>query len=126
MAGAATFRAESCHYHPVPVLRALPEIGQSYDDPSEDLLFELLGDIEQGNAGVFLIVERTTDPSGQTYAQAYRNEDGTYVVEHRAGSAEAHFKTDVSDMRAAHALLAAWAFDLPYFKHFERWQRISL
>ena len=52
-----------------PVLRALPEVGQSWDDPSEDLLFMLLDDIERGE-GSFLIVERTTDPSGQTYAQA--------------------------------------------------------
>ena len=57
-----------------PILRAIPEMGQSWDDPSEDLLFMLLEDIESGQ-GAFLIVERTTDPSGQTYAQALRRDD---------------------------------------------------
>jgi hypothetical protein len=41
------------------------------DDPSGDLLFILLQDIEAGE-GSFRIVERTTDPGGRTYAQASR------------------------------------------------------
>jgi len=77
-----------------PILRAIPETGQSWDDPSEDLLFILLGDIEAGE-GSFLIIERTTDPTGHTYAQALRNPDGSYIVEHREGDAEHHYGTVV-------------------------------
>ena len=60
----------------------MPEAGRSWDDPSEDLLFILLEDIEAGQ-GSFLIIERTNDPSGQTHAQARRRDDGSYVVERR-------------------------------------------
>ena len=95
-----------------PILRACPEYGPSWDDPSEDLLFLLLQDIEAGE-GTFLIVERIADPTQQTYAQAMLLEDGSYVLEHREGDSAHHYRTDVADMRAAHALLTGWAFELP-------------
>jgi hypothetical protein len=94
-----------------PILRAIPEAGQRWDDLSEDLLFILLQDIEAGG-GSFLIVERTTDPSGHTYAQALRRDDGSYVVEYREGDAD-HYGIVVAGMRAAHQLLTGWAFQLP-------------
>ena len=90
-------------------LRAVPEEGRSWDDPSEDLLLLLLQDIEAG-AGGFLIVERTADPSGGTYAQVLRNDDGSYVAEHREGDAENHYGTVVPDMRTAWRMLTGWAF----------------
>src|SRR5215472_17740047 len=89
------------HMAAPPILRAIPEVGQQWDDPSEDLLFILLQDIEAGE-GTYLIVERTTDHSGETYAQALRRDDGTYVVEHREGDADHHYGTTVANMRAAH------------------------
>jgi hypothetical protein len=106
-----------------PILRAIPEAGQSLDDPSEDLLFMLLEDIESGQ-GSFLIVERTTDPSGQTYAQVLHRNDGTYIVEHRDGDAEHHYGTAVPDMRAAHQLLTAWAFQLPGWNDRPGWSQV--
>jgi hypothetical protein len=57
------------------ILRALIESGERWDDPSEDLLFDLLSDIEAGE-GSFLIVERAADVNGQTYSQALHLEDG--------------------------------------------------
>lgn len=93
------------------VLRAIPEVGQAWDDPSEDLIFMLLEDIEAGE-GRFLIIERTTDPSNQTFAQAARNDDGSYVVEHCEGSADRHYGTVAADRRAAHELLSGWAFQI--------------
>jgi hypothetical protein len=71
----------------------------------------LLGDIEAGQ-GSFLIIERTADAGGQTYAQVARNDDGTYLVEHREGSADHHYQTTAPTMREAHALLTGWAFEL--------------
>jgi hypothetical protein len=107
------------------ILRAIPEVGQHWDDPSEDLLLILLQDIEAGE-GSFLIVERTTDPSGHTYAQARRCDDGSYVVEHREGDAGHHYGTTVADMRAAHQLLTGWAFQLPGWSDQATWSQVPL
>jgi hypothetical protein len=106
-----------------PALRAYPENGPPRDDPSEDLLLQLLQDIEAGQ-GTFLIVSKTIDNSGQTYAQTLRCEDGSYVVEHREGTAEKHYGTTVSDLRAAHALLTGWAFERPDWDAGNSWSPV--
>ena len=106
-----------------PILRACPEHGPSFDNPSEDLLFLLLEDIEAGE-GTFLIVERVVDPSGQTYAQTLLLENGSYVVEHREGDSAHHYGTVVPDMRAAHALLTGWAFELPSWNSGVTWSAV--
>lgn len=103
-----------------PILRAIPEVGQTWDDPSEDLLFMLLEDIEAGE-GTYVIVERTSDSSGQSYAQAARRDDGSYIVEHREGDADHHYATVAVDMRAAHALLTGWAFQLDGWRDQANW-----
>jgi hypothetical protein len=108
-----------------PILRARPEVGQQYDDPSEDLIFMLLADIEAGE-GNFLIIERTADPTGHTYGQTHRNDDGSYLVEYRAGGADQHFQTVAADMRTAHALLTAWAFELDGWREQADWSRLEL
>jgi hypothetical protein len=108
-----------------PILRAIPEVGQQWDDPSEDLLFMLLEDIEAGE-GSFLIVERTTDPSAETYAQALRRDDGSYLVEHREGDADHHYGTTVADMHAAHQLLTGWAFQRPGWSDQVTWSQVPL
>ncbi|MEI8407379.1 MULTISPECIES: hypothetical protein [unclassified Kribbella] len=108
-----------------PILRAITESNERWDDPSEDLLFELLSDVERGE-GNYLIIERTTDASGHTYAQALRCEDGSYVVEHREGSADRHYGTSVADMRAAHQLLTGWAFELPGWNHNTQWTPVHV
>jgi hypothetical protein len=90
------------------MLRAIPEVGQPCDDPSEDEILTLLHGIENGR-GNFLIIERLTDPTRQTYAQIARNDDGTYVVEYRDGSADRHFGTVAADINIANELLTGWA-----------------
>lgn len=106
------------------VLKAFNESEQIWEDPSEDLLFMLLEDIERGDEE-FLVVERLADPSQQTYAQAARNADGTYVVEYRDGSPQNHPGTTVEDMRSAHSLITGWAFELPGWRDSVTWSRIS-
>ena len=51
------------------------ESGTTWEDPSENLLFELLADIERGDEQL-LIIERLADPSGQTYVQVIQSRDG--------------------------------------------------
>lgn len=97
---------------PGPLLRATVESGAVVDDPSEDALFALLEHMERGEED-YLIVERTSDSTQQTYAQVAPEGNGEYVVEHRDGSPERHFATHVADMRSAHELLTGWAFDVP-------------
>ena len=106
------------------VLRALPENGPPVDDPSEYRLFLMLEDLEAGKSE-FLIIERTADLRGETYAQTIRHDDGSYTVEHRDGSADRHYGTFVPDMRAAHRLVTDWASELPGWDAGHVWERVN-
>jgi hypothetical protein len=107
------------------ILRAITGSGETWDDPSEDLLFELLTDIEAGD-DEFVIVERTTDPSGNTNAQVCRTADGLFQVEHRDGGPGEHFQAFTPDKRLAHSVLTAWSFDLPGWREGLPWEPLDL
>jgi hypothetical protein len=107
-----------------PILRAISESGETLEDPSEDALFELLSEVDSGTAE-FLIVERTSDPNGQTYVQTVRLGGGHYLVERRDGAPDRHFKTVALNMRDAHALLTGWAFGLTGWDRGHAWSRLE-
>jgi hypothetical protein len=107
------------------VLRATSESGDVLDDPSEDALRLMFQDLEAGR-GTFLIVESLANPSGQTFVQAARGDDGTYVVEYRQGSSDQHFQTTAPDFREAHALVTTWAFGIPGLHERATWRRLDL
>jgi hypothetical protein len=69
---------------------------------------------------------RLADASGQTFVQAARNDDGTYVVEYRQGSADQHFQTSAPDFREAHALVTMWAFGLPGLHERAAWTQVKV
>lgn len=94
--------------------------GESWEDPSEDGIFEYLSDIDQGRED-WIILSLVSDPAGLTYAQSARNNDGTYVVEYQEGSLDRHFSTQCSDMREAHRLLFAWTIDTPGWRDSVTW-----
>lgn len=96
---------------PTRAIRAVMENGDTYDDPSEDVLLLLLEDLAAGE-GSWLIVEKVADASGQTYAQALRLSDGSFQVERRRGSADTHEVAPAQSLRDAHRLLTRWAFEL--------------
>ncbi|QBR94344.1 hypothetical protein EXE57_05960 [Nocardioides euryhalodurans] len=106
-------------------LRATSESGDTLDHPSEDALFMMLVGVESGESS-YLIVDVLDDDSGQTYAQTSRNDDGTYLVEYRDGGPDHHYGTTVDGMRAAHALIAAWAFQTPAWREMANWHRVRL
>jgi hypothetical protein len=108
----------------MPVLRARTEAGDSYDDPSEDLLFVLLDEVEHGQ-GTWMIVERLADASHQTYAQALRVAADSWIVERREGSPETHVGTTVGDLRHAHQLLIGWAFEVAGWQDGVTWTRVA-
>jgi|GEM_PF-3798281 len=107
----------------MPLLKATNESVQTWEDPSEDALDMFLQDIEQGDEA-FLIVERFSDASSQTYVQSARNDDGTYVVEFRDGSPDQHFGTVVADTRAAHDLVTSWSFGRDGWRYSVDWTHI--
>lgn len=104
--------------------RAIPEEGAPVDDPSDDRLYLLFTTME-GGGGTFLILERVADASGQTYAQAARFDDGTYILEHRAGGPKAHFATNVPDFRGALALMTGWATERAGWDDGHEWRRVT-
>ncbi|HSX67605.1 hypothetical protein [Nocardioides sp.] len=104
--------------------RAELESGEVMNDPSDDGLFMLFDDLESGRSG-YLIVDDLRDPSGHTYAQSSRNDDGTYLVEYRAGGADRHFRTTAPDMRAAHALIVGWTFDIQGWREAATWEPVT-
>src|SRR5262249_12793515 len=108
-----------------PILRAIPEEGEPWDNPTEERLFLMLQDIEAGQ-GDFVIVERTDDPARQTFAQALRHDDGTYTVEYRERDAEHHYATNVPDLRTAWQLLVGWTFQLPDWADQTSWSKLDL
>lgn len=89
-----------------PAVRATTESGEVWDDPSEDQLLDILSDVERGNE-LFLVVDRLDDPDRQTYMQTIL-EGGAFVVEHREGSPDRHFRAVAPSKQEVHAVFMAW------------------
>ena len=101
------------------------ESGATWDDPDEERLFYLLNEIDQGDEE-FIAIDRLTDPSGQTYAQAVRCDDETWAVEHRDGSADRHYRASCPDLGTAHYVLSGWAFGRSTRMDVVRWERVTV
>lgn len=101
---------------PRPVLRAIEWDGKAWDDPSEDVLGDLLADLNL--RWRFMIIERLDrEPEGQHYLQVYLNDDLSYQVEYREGEASRHFQAHVprrpelDGYELVRRVVAGWAFD---------------
>lgn len=110
-------------------IRATAWNGDTWDDPAEDTLYDLLSELNLVHR--FLVVERiveSTDPSGssdpsgpsgpsdvsdpsgsspssdpgQHYIQVYLEDDGSCLVEYREGGPHAHFQARVPAPFAFH------------------------
>ena len=98
--------------------------GSVWDDPSEDLLFELLSDVERGDE-TFFIVERLADPSGQTFIQVMH--DGQHwIVERREGGEDQHYSVALLDLRQAHEAMTTWSFGLPLAPPASAWTNVKV
>ena len=121
-------RATSGHYAlpmTAAILRASTENGAVWDDPSEDMLFILLEDVQRGDESHF-VVERLADASGQTYIQVIQDGRGGWTIERREGGPDRHFTVTVPDLRQAHAAMTAWAFELPLVPPAAAWSRLTI
>jgi hypothetical protein len=83
------------------------ESGVTWDDPSEDLLFELLADLEH-RVEQFFVVRRVGHDD--VYMQILMQEDHSYLLEYRDGDASSHFGAISTDKRLVHEVLVKWAF----------------
>ena len=101
-----------------PILRAATESGATWDDPSEDLLFELLSDLERGSESFFTVQRLAV---AGVYMQVLFQDDGQYLIEHRDGGASSHFAAVCADKRIAHEVLFKWAFELPGWQGLLDW-----
>lgn len=96
-------------------IRAEMPSGAVWDDPSEDLLFELLSDVERGDEEFIVVVRLETNVPGDHYVQAILEPDGGWTVEHRHGDATTHERGRVGpspdDKRLLHQVIVSWAYD---------------
>jgi hypothetical protein len=109
-----------------PILRATNEAGETWDDPSEDMLFMLIDELENpGNA--FLIVERLGPDREGHFMQVVAPDTARaqYVLEYREGPPEAHYGTAIAAMRDVHETMTAWAFDLPGWNERHAWHQVT-
>ena len=92
-------------------LRATNEAGETYDDPSEFRLLTLLEELGSGNS--FLIVERLEPERPNSFMQALMGaDDAAWILEYREGAQETHHSTSLDSLRAVHAVLIGWAFEM--------------
>jgi hypothetical protein len=113
-----------------PAVRAIESDGHSWDDPSEERLHDLLADMNLWHR--FVIVERAgREPTGQHYMQVYLNDDLSYLVEYREGSADQHFQAriarqpDMIGVDPVARVVSDWAFDRPGWRDTLPWTRWS-
>src|SRR5215475_11445358 len=106
----------------LPTLRATEASGDSWDDPDEDKLRELV--LERSPDNRFLIVERHDRTSlWQHYVQVYLAEDSTFDIEFREGGPQAHFRVRGVKPGEAADVLARWSADENGWREALRWER---
>ncbi|MFE9463642.1 DUF6891 domain-containing protein [Streptomyces virginiae] len=104
-------------------IRIHTERGESYERPALGLLSELVARIG-ADGDHFVIVERlTADPD--EYIQVWHDEGGDYQLEHRAGSADRHFRAYLPTAAEAATVMARWARGEEDWDTGPRWERLD-
>ena len=96
-----------------PVARARTGQGEIWDDPSIDMLFELLGDLERGDESNFS-VERLDGRPGVFHIRAV---GGAFTLQRYGESTAGVITASTSDKRWAHAVLVDWLYAIPSEAH---------
>ncbi|MGI5346662.1 hypothetical protein ACQEU8_00425 [Streptomyces sp. CA-250714] len=109
-----------------PVLRAKTWSGDTFENPLEDDLFDLLSEMNLRHR--FVIVERLDkEPAGQHYMQVYLNDDMSCQVEYREGGPDQHFQAlvpgpfEMSGHGTVAVVLKDWARDRPGWREALSW-----
>lgn len=104
-------------------IRIHTERGESYDRPALGLLSELVARIG-ADGDRFVIVERlTADPD--EYIQVWHDQGDDYQLEHRAGSADRHFRTHLPTPAEVAAVMTRWARDEKDWSAGPTWERLD-
>lgn len=102
--------------------------GSQAEDPDPDTIERILGGLSRKNW--FAIIERNDD--SESYVQvAYNEGQGAddpdwFALERRAGSADEHFRVELSDLNDVVAAFNGFARDETTWTHGFEWQRIDL
>ena len=101
--------------------RAVTANGDSWEDPDEDTLYDLLSELNLVHR--FVVVERADSSApGQHFIQAYLDDDHSCLVEYRDGGPHAHYQARIPAPYAMHghdvvaAVVKSWARDDGYWK----------
>lgn len=117
----------------LPHLRAVNSIGETWDDPDDDQLSDIVADLHLHE---FMIVNRLNHPSDQYYMQIYLDEIvgkryARYQIEYRDGSPETHYQAQVECNlfifeNPVVTVLQQWARGDESFRTAFPWERLDL
>jgi hypothetical protein len=100
------------------------ERGARYEDPSVDLLADILRELGPGNA--FLILDRLDGAPGNPFAQALADPDGSWVVEYRESEAHPIFHAETRDADLVRTVLVEWCLGLEGWRRRLEWAELNL
>jgi hypothetical protein len=106
-------------------LRATTWSGETWDDPDEDTLYDLLSEMNLVHR--FVTVERLDTPEPERFIQVHLNDDMSCLIEYRDGGPHAHFQARVPapfemyghDLAAE--VVKSWARDDGYWRDVLPW-----
>lgn len=87
---------------------------------TRERLESLLADLPRTDP--WLVLERERD----VYVQTYRQDDGTFLLERRGGSADRHFRTILTDRSEVADRMWAWLSGEPGWSRDITWERVTL
>ncbi|MFC0601161.1 hypothetical protein [Streptomyces palmae] len=112
-----------------PRLQAIEDDGRVVDDPTEVELHDLIADMSLSHR--FVIFARLDlEPSDEHYMQVYLDDDISYQVEYREGSADKHYQAhipgpiEMTGPETVSRLMFDWAYDRPGWREALPWERL--
>jgi hypothetical protein len=112
-------------------LRVETASGEARENPSADLLFDLLSEMNLRHR--FVIVDRMdVEPAGQHYMQVYLNDNMSCQVEFREGGSDRHFAArvagpfDMSGHEIVAKVLQGGAFGASGWRESLPWSRVEV
>jgi hypothetical protein len=110
----------------MPQLRATDALDHQFDDPSEELLWQIISGLTP-NDNYFVMVQHVPDASEEgTYIQTAVLANGRFTVEYQDGDMQHHFHAEADNARLAYEVVAAWAFERPGWREMLPWQLENL
>jgi hypothetical protein len=109
----------------VPVrLQASDFLGNEWDDPSEELLWQIISGLTfDGNQNLCLL-NAVEDSVDGIYVQTAVLPDGRFTVEYQDGDLHHHYQAKVDNARRAYEVVVAWASNSPGWREMLPWERM--